>query len=63
MKKQIKIIEVDEFTNKNFKVEVGETYDVEHEAMGEKRYGYLINTKNGRSIVMYKSQVEEIENN
>lgn len=57
-KKRLKIIDVDEFTNKNFGVNIGEEYDIEHEAPGEKRYGYLINTKNKKSIVMYASQVE-----
>jgi hypothetical protein len=57
-KKRLKIVEVDDFTKDNFKVNVGEKYDIEHEAQGEKRYGYLINTKNKKSIVMYASQVE-----
>ena len=57
-KKRLKIIEVDDFTRERFKVKVGEIYDVQHEAQGEKRYGYLINTKTKSSIVMYASQIE-----
>lgn len=57
-KKRLKIIQIDEFTRENFKVNVGEEYDIENEAQGEKRYGYLINTKNKSSIVVYTSQVE-----
>ena len=57
-KKRLRVIEVDDFTRENFKVNVGEEYEIESEAPGEKRYGYLINTKNKKSIVMYASQVE-----
>lgn len=57
-KKRLKIIQVDDFTNEKFKVNVDEEYDIEHEAKGERQYGYLINTKNKSSIVMYASQVE-----
>lgn len=57
-KKRLKIIDVDYFTHEQFKVNVGEEYDIEGEAQGEKRYGYLINTKNKSSIVMYESQVK-----
>lgn len=57
-KKRLRIVEVDDFTKETFKVNVGEEYDIEHEAPGEKKYGYLINAKNNRSIVMYANQVE-----
>lgn len=57
-KKRLRVIEVDDFTKEKFKVNVGDVYDIEHEAQGEKRYGYLINTKNKSSIVMYAQQVE-----
>ena len=57
-KKRLKIVEVDDFTKETFKVNVADEYDIEHEAPGEKKYGYLINTKNKKSIVMYASQVE-----
>lgn len=57
-KKRLKIVEVDDFTKSTFNVNVGDEYDIEHEAPGEKKYGYLINTKNKKSIVMYTSQVE-----
>jgi len=49
---------VDDFTKETFKVNIGDIYDIQHEAPGEKKYGYLINTKNKKSIVMYASQVE-----
>jgi hypothetical protein len=58
LKKRLKIVEVDDFTKSTFNVNVGDEYDIEHEAPGEKKYGYLINTKNKKSIVMYASQVE-----
>lgn len=61
-KKKIKIESVDEFTAKEFKVKIGETYEVQSEAKGERKYGYLINTKNGRAIVMYEDQVTVLEN-
>lgn len=57
-KKRLKIVEVDDFTKETFKVNIGEEYDIEREGPGEKRYGYLINTKNKKSIIMYASQVE-----
>ena len=57
-KKRLRVIEVDDFTKEKFKVNVGDVYDIEHEAQGEKRYGYLINTKNKSSIVIYAQQVE-----
>ena len=57
-KKRLKIVEVDDFTKETFKVNIGEEYDIEREGPGEKRYWYLINTKNKKSIIMYASQVE-----
>ena len=57
-KKRLKVVEVDDFTKETFKVNIGDEYDIEHEAPGERKYGYLINTKNKKSIVMYASQVE-----
>jgi hypothetical protein len=57
-KKRLKVVEVDDFTKEAFNVNIGDVYDIQHEAPGEKKYGYLINTKNKKSIVMYASQVE-----
>lgn len=58
--KQIKIINVDEFTKNEFKINNGEIYNVDSEGKGEKLYGYCITTKENRAIVMYEHQVEVI---
>lgn len=60
--KKVKIIAVDEFTEKEFNVKLDEMYEVESEGKGEKKYGYCIKAKNNRSIVMYADQVEIINN-
>ena len=57
-KKRLRIVKVDDFTNEKFKVNVGEEYYIEHEMKGEVHYGYLINTKVKRPIVMYAHQIE-----
>ena len=60
--KKVKIKSVDDFLSSKFKVKVKEIYPVVHEAQGESKYGYLINTKNESSIVMYAHEVDVIEN-
>lgn len=60
--KRVKIINVDEFTKKEFNVNNGEVYNVDSEGKGEKLYGYCITTVEKRAIVMYAGQVEVIEN-
>lgn len=59
-KKRIKILHADKFMNDVFKVKEGDIYTVVSEAHGEAKYGFLINTKNKKSIVVYRSEVEVI---
>lgn len=36
-KKRLKVVEVDDFTKETFKVNIGDEYDIEHEAPGERK--------------------------
>lgn len=60
---KVKIKFVDDLLKDKFKIKIGDTYAVVAEGRQELsgKYGYLINTKNKLSIVVYANEVEVIE--
>lgn len=60
-KKQVRVVNADNFSIEEFGIKNGDVYDVISEKSGEKKYGYLIYTKKNRAIVLYSTEVEVIE--
>jgi len=56
--KVVSVIKTDEFLQKYFDVTIGDEYKVVSEGKQESlKYGYRINTKNDRAIILYDNEV------
>ncbi len=54
--KKLRIIHADRFVREQYDIQQGEEYQVISEGQGEKKYGYMVNSKQGKPIVIYKEE-------
>lgn len=57
--KTVTVIKTDDFLEKYFDIAVGDSYQVKNEGKMESlKHGYRVDTKNGRTVILYDNEVE-----